>query len=125
MIWPAVIMPKGYPSGFALEATSLPIMPPAPGLLSTTTGLPSRLSIASARVRVRRSEPPPGPNGTMIWIACCGHSCARDGCATSASESAVKAKALMRADIIAPSFLRDAGGGDDPGIELDFLAHES
>ena len=51
---------------------SLPMIPPAPGLFSTTTGLPSFFCIASARMRAMMSEPPPAPNATIIWIGCFG-----------------------------------------------------
>jgi hypothetical protein len=55
---------------------SLPRIPRAPGLFSTITGFPKRSWIASARTRPTMSAPPPGANETMMWIGCCGQSCA-------------------------------------------------
>ena len=46
----------------------MPIIDPAPGLFSTTTGWPSRLARPSATMRPVASVPAPGENGTMSLI---------------------------------------------------------
>src|SRR3974390_2399936 len=101
MIWPGVIMPRGWPSGAAFATTSLPRMPPAPGLFSTMTGTPSLLCIDSARMRPMISAPPPGPKDTIIRIACCGQSWAGAGL-TEVSASNVATTAKRNALTVSP-----------------------
>jgi hypothetical protein len=52
----------------ALAAASVPVLPPAPGRLSTTKGCPSALLARSSRIRVTTSLALPPANGTMTWI---------------------------------------------------------
>src|SRR5476651_839227 len=61
-------MPSVYPSGAALATMSLPIVPPAPALLSTTTGWPSASDSACMAMRPVESVPPPGGSATMQRI---------------------------------------------------------
>jgi len=49
-----------YPSAGALAARSEPIVPPAPGLFSTTTCVPSAAESFGARMREMVSAVPPG-----------------------------------------------------------------
>src|SRR5512139_4263651 len=63
-------------------------MPPAPGLFSMITALPSLACIDSARMRPTMSAPPPGPNDTTIRMFCCGQSCASAGRAAVATSTA-------------------------------------
>src|SRR5580765_3095544 len=49
-----------YPSGGDLAARSEPIVPPAPGLFSTTTWVPSAALSLGARMREIVSAVPPG-----------------------------------------------------------------
>src|SRR3546814_4883736 len=49
-----------YPSGAAFTAASTPILPPAPGLFSTTTFQPNSAVNFSATTRPNMSVPPPG-----------------------------------------------------------------
>ncbi|CFN75313.1 Uncharacterised protein [Bordetella pertussis] len=52
------------PSGLDLATSCVPMMPPAPARLSTTTGWPSMAESRSENARAARSVPPPGPVGT-------------------------------------------------------------
>ena len=53
---PIVAEAMVYPSGLELRTASIPIMPPAPILFSTTNGCPNRAWSFSATIRVRTSE---------------------------------------------------------------------
>jgi hypothetical protein len=55
-----------YPSGFALLAIAGPMVPPAPGRLSTTTVLPHSSVKCCATMRLTTSVKPPGANGTIM-----------------------------------------------------------
>jgi hypothetical protein len=57
-----------YPSGAARAASCAPMMVLPPGRLSTITGTFQLSVILAASVRDTMSVPPPGANGTMIWI---------------------------------------------------------
>src|SRR5690606_27323378 len=52
----------------------VPMLPPAPGLLSMTTGCPSAWASGSAMVRASRSGDEPGGKGTTMWMARSGQS---------------------------------------------------
>ena len=52
-----------WPSGAARATSAVATMPVAPGLLSTTTLVPSSLLSHSAMNRLKMSAPPPGPLG--------------------------------------------------------------
>src|ERR1700739_3921390 len=62
-----------YPSGSDLATASVPVLPLAPGLFSTTKGWPSFVCIRSARMRPMLSGVDPGANGTMIRTFRVGH----------------------------------------------------
>src|SRR6218665_2240348 len=73
MLWFIVTMPadvsmKVYPSGAARAVCSAARMPPAPGLLSTTTGCPRFLDMVCAIVRARKSVLAPAANGAIRRI---------------------------------------------------------
>src|SRR6476661_2506905 len=56
------------PSGGALATKSAPVLPPAPGLLSTITGWFQAPFSFSAIRRARMSGAPPGVKVTTMWI---------------------------------------------------------
>ena len=63
-----------YPSGGAFAARSVPMTPPAPPRLSTTTCLPHRSPSCVAIMRPTMSLLPPGGNGTMSRTGLAGYS---------------------------------------------------
>lgn len=62
------IINRVWPSGAARAATWVPILPLAPGLLSTTTGWPQCRVSSAPSARARISMPVPGLYGTMMVI---------------------------------------------------------
>src|SRR6218665_2400717 len=79
MLWFIVTMRadvsmKVYPSGAARAVCSAARMPPAPGLLSTTTGCPRFLDMVCAIVRARKSVLAPAANGAIRRIGRLGKS---------------------------------------------------
>jgi hypothetical protein len=58
-----------WPSGGALAASAMPMLPPAPARLSMTTGCPHDSDIFCPITRAATSVGPPGANGTMKRIA--------------------------------------------------------
>ena len=58
--------PIVWPSGRALTIACVPVMPPAPGMFSITTGWPTDLVSAGLTVRMIVSTPEPGPTGRMV-----------------------------------------------------------
>src|SRR4051812_16014977 len=96
-------MPSVYPSGAALATMSLPIVPPAPGLLSTTTGWPSAFDNACIAIRPVASVPPPGGNATMQRIGRVGHaSLARtiEGKASAAAVACTNTRRVVNAGVL-------------------------
>src|SRR6185436_9962765 len=80
-----------YPSGADLAAASTPMLPPAPGLLSTTT-VHLFISVSfCATTRDMMSVPPAGGNGTISLIGLLGYSCA-----TAAADSRKRATGSRR-----------------------------
>ena len=63
---------KVCPSGADLATKSVPMLVAAPGLYSTTTGLPKLSCNLFAMARAKMSEVPPGVAGTMILIGLLG-----------------------------------------------------
>ena len=59
------------PSGAARTTASVPMLPEAPTLFSTTTGRPSLCESLGPTVRAMRSMPVPGVNGTMSLMGVC------------------------------------------------------
>src|SRR3954470_11325991 len=84
-----------YPSGSARNTASAPMLPAAPGRLSTITGWPHFSDSFSATMRGMRSALPPAGNGTTIRTAFAGHSCAWTAVARNVA-SATAARNLMR-----------------------------
>ncbi|MNI58920.1 hypothetical protein D3C73_1140550 [compost metagenome] len=60
------------PSGAARTTNSVPILPPAPGLFSTTKGWPNCLAKVLETLRVRVSVVPPAVNATMTLTGLSG-----------------------------------------------------
>ena len=67
-------------SGADFAAMSVPMLPPAPGRLSTTTAYPSCSVSFWLTSRATILEPPPGGKGSMSRIGLSGYGCA-SGCA--------------------------------------------
>src|SRR5262249_37711585 len=63
----------------------VPMLPPAPDLLSTTNGTPSLACMCCCRMRASRSADPPAANGTTMGTWRCRHSCAQAGAPLSAA----------------------------------------
>ena len=76
-----------WPSGSARATSSPATTPPAPGLLSTTTGWPRAAAIFWPTVRAVRSAAPPGALGTTIRSGLAGKACARAGQGMTAAAS--------------------------------------
>src|SRR2546429_3201653 len=87
------------------------MLPPAPGLFSTTTGCPSACCSLGAMRRAERSTGPPGAYGTTRWTGRDGQSCAFKQ-ALAPSASAAKA-ALAFFDEHLFALLADRRHGDD------------
>jgi hypothetical protein len=86
-------MPIVWPSGWALATVSMPSMPPAPALFSTTTGWPQRsFSLSPSRRTMMSSELPAGA-GTTMRTGRAGHG---DDCARALKDSAVPAASARR-----------------------------
>ena len=90
-----VDMTSVWPSGSALATYSVPTMVPAPGLFSTITEPPSCFCISCAKVREMMSVPPPGANGTTIFVTWPANSAAN-----APGERASRAKAVKSARAI-------------------------
>ena len=78
-----------WPSGAAFATKSVPILPLAPGLFSTTTGCFQRSASLGWRARARMSMPVPGVKGTTRVTGREGKDCAA---APEASRARRKAK---------------------------------
>src|SRR5438445_816554 len=57
------------PSGTDLDTSAAPIVPPAPGRLSSTSGLPHNSCSFGPSARAGTSTAPPGENGMMACTA--------------------------------------------------------
>ncbi|MNO05601.1 hypothetical protein D3C81_2270570 [compost metagenome] len=66
-IGPTELTISVWPSGAARTTNSVPMLPPAPGLFSTTKGWPSFCVSVLVTLRVRVSVVPPGENATMTF----------------------------------------------------------
>src|SRR6516165_1834200 len=98
---PPIEIPMVPPSGSALAIASVPRLPLAPGLFSTTKVWPSFWPSRSPIIRAAMSGVEPGPKGTMILTDLSGHSCA--GAAPRASH---RPNAASAKDLIAHSLYR-------------------
>src|SRR5919108_3469292 len=76
-----------WPSGAARATSAAPTLPAAPGLFSTSTGLPSETVSFSERMRPMRSSGPPAVNGLTSLTGFDGKACAAACSETSASSS--------------------------------------
>jgi hypothetical protein len=78
-----------------------PVVPPPPGLFSTTIGWPRCLLASSASSRWWRSVEPPAGHGTMSVIGRDGNACARaaPNGATSAAAAAEARTARRRTPV--------------------------
>src|SRR3569623_409888 len=81
-------------------------MVPAPGLFSTTTGLPICTESCCATMREMMSVPPPGGCGTMMVMARAGKSCANAAGAAKAAAHMMTSVAIGRRSIEPPSLVR-------------------
>ena len=94
MTWLFDTMPKVKPSGAALTTVEVPVMPPAPGWFSTTTGWPKALPSATVAARTMASTPEPALIGRMKRT---GRSpCAQAGQAASAATPAPRPSSARR-----------------------------
>src|SRR5882672_6541718 len=101
-----------WPSGFARATASVPMMPPAPPWLSTTTDLPRRSESWKAIMRPTTSLLPPGGKGMTR----------RSGLVGKVWALAAVAKARANAQRIfrvISSLRLDSGGLDEPSVLFD------
>ena len=63
---PTVPISSVWPSGAALATSAAPLLPPAPGLLSTMKGWPNAFCSSGASARARMSVVPPAAKGTTM-----------------------------------------------------------
>src|SRR2546421_10701425 len=103
-------MTSVWPSAALLATKSAPMLPPAPGLFSTTTGWPSACCSLGAIKRAERSTGPPGAYGTTRWTGLDGQSCAPQWNA-AARRTAASALAFFDEHLFA--LLADRRHGDD------------
>src|SRR5947209_9502187 len=89
---------------------SLPIVPPAPGLLSTTIGWPSASERYCMASRPVESVPPPGGRATMQRIGRLGQVSAR-ATAGAASTTATPLSRARRDDLSMDTFDHGFGEG--------------
>src|SRR2546423_8259050 len=89
---------------------SLPIVPPAPGLLSTTTGWPNATERYCMASRPVESVPPPGGRATMQRIGRLGQVSAR-ATAGAASATAAPLSRVRRDDLSMDTFDHGVGEG--------------
>ncbi len=73
-------------------------MPPAPGMLSTTSCWPSSSDIRGVMMRPTTSIGPPAANGTTIVTGRAGQSCA--DAPTVATVNAASVVKMMRVDVL-------------------------
>src|SRR5215468_8035016 len=90
---PELNIPMVYPSGLAFTISRWPIAPPAPGLLSTTTGTLICLLSTSASSRMLMSLPPPAGQATIRVIGSEGKLCACKGVPAVSRTAAARATA--------------------------------
>src|SRR5215471_11721394 len=102
---PPILTPRVDPSGVALATISVPRLPLAPGLFSTTNVLAGYFCCnPSATRRATTSGVDPGPKGTTIRTVFVGQSCA-DAVAPRASTARSVARACFAARNTASAFI--------------------
>src|SRR6476620_6390053 len=89
---PTVPTTSVWPSGALLATKSAPMLPPAPGLLSTVIGWPSEAHF-SARMRASVSGAPPGVKVTTMRMGLVGQAACWAVAAVAASPRAASAMA--------------------------------
>src|SRR3954468_20651394 len=83
------------PSAGAFATKSAPMLPVAPGLLSTTIGTFRRSDSFGPSTRERMSAPVPGVKGTTTWIGRLGHeSCACAATALRSRNSGIRKRSI-------------------------------
>src|SRR6266568_8423277 len=92
-----------WPSAGALTTKSTPMLPFAPGRLSTTNGAPKVLLKSSASARARKSTDPPGGLVAMMRTVWLGQGCCAD--AASGSAHAAASANVESADFIERDYL--------------------
>ena len=94
-VWPSL----------ALATKSLPVLPLAPGLFSTTTVCFSASASGWLMARAMMSDEPPGGYGTMMRTVLLGHACACTAQAANKVSAATARRAMgaMRAGVMSVS----------------------
>src|SRR5437763_17125492 len=95
----------------------VPIVPPAPGWFSMTTGCPQYSESFCPNVRARMSVALPAVNGTMIFTGFVGHACALANEVHSA-HSATRATRQMFIQSSRNSLAQDVTDGPVLGYKL-------
>src|SRR5438094_2316919 len=90
-------MTSVWPSGALFATKSAPMLPPAPGLFSTTTGWPSACCSLAAMRRAERSTGPPGAYGTTRWTGRDGQSCGKAKVLAQSASAALRVRAAALA----------------------------
>src|SRR5262249_52173080 len=102
------------------------MLPPAPGLLSTTTCWPHISESRAPMMRPTASMPPPGVNGTTSLTTRFGQPCANPVRLAKGTSAEAPAKPMSRRRSSMASLLNlDAGGLDDRSPEVDFCLEHS
>src|SRR5947207_2167873 len=101
------------------------MLPPAPGLFSTTTCWPHISDSLAPTTRPMVSTPPPGVNGTIMRTKRLGHAgwASAEGATVGASAEAAASETKWRRSIMRiPLFGLDAGSFDEraPLVHLGF-----
>src|SRR5215467_12982271 len=93
---PPMLTPSVEPSGAALATASVPTLPLAPGLFSTTNALAGYFCCRpSATRRAMMSGVDPGPKGTTIRTVFAGQSCADAEVAAASTNKKAPIKGLV------------------------------
>ena len=79
-----------------MATPALPVLPPAPGLLTTTNGLPSRSPSFCATMRASTSVGPPDANGTTSVTGPLGYFAMAAAAAFSCAAACDAPKLAMR-----------------------------
>jgi hypothetical protein len=95
-----VAMRIAYPSAGSRTNAAVPMLPPAPARLSTTTATPSSCDSGCAMMRAMASVAPPGDQGTMNLIGLVGQVCAIAAGNVAASPTAAIARNKVRRTLL-------------------------
>src|SRR6516164_4185597 len=86
-----------WPSAGALATKPVPMLPPAPDLLSTTNGTPNFACRCCCRMRASKSADPPAANGTTMVTGRCGQaSCACAGAASARTAATARTRRMCK-----------------------------